>query len=72
MRSDLHELIHKCAMPVPVRTGAKTGPDGQPLPLILGPNTAVDLDTEGGEFGLQNLLAEVSSATKQRFVMLKS
>ena len=50
MRSDLHELIHKCAMPVPVRTGAKIGPDGQPLPLILGPNTAVDLDTEGGKF----------------------
>jgi hypothetical protein len=50
MRSDLHELIHKCAMPVPVRTGAKTGPDGRPLPLILGPNTAVDLDTEGGRF----------------------
>lgn len=50
MRSDLHELIHKCAMPVPVRTGAKTGPDGRPLPLILGPNTAVDLDTEGGKF----------------------
>lgn len=50
MRSDLQELIHKCAMPVPVRTGAKTGPDGRPLPLILGPNTAVDLDTEGGKF----------------------
>lgn len=50
MRSDLHELIHKCAMPVPVRTGAKIGPDGQPVPLILGPNTAVDLDTEGGKF----------------------
>jgi hypothetical protein len=50
MRSDLHELIHKCAMPVPVRTGAKIGPDGQPLPLVLGPNTAVDLDAEGGKF----------------------
>ena len=31
MRSDLQELLHKCAMPVPVRTGAKTGPDGQPV-----------------------------------------
>lgn len=50
MRSDLQELLHKCAMPVPVRTGAKIGPDGKPVPLILGPNTAVDLDSEGGKF----------------------
>ena len=50
MRSDLQELLHKCAMPVPVRTGAKVGPDGQPVPLVLGPNTAVDLDSEGGRF----------------------
>lgn len=50
MRSDLQELLHKCAMPVPVRTGAKIGPDGRPLPLVLGPNTAVDLDAEGGKF----------------------
>lgn len=50
MRSDLQELLHKCAMPVPVRTGAKLGPDGQPIPLVLGPNTAVDLDAENGKF----------------------
>ncbi|MFZ9341989.1 MAG: DUF4055 domain-containing protein [Candidatus Nanopelagicaceae bacterium] len=50
MRSDLHELLHKCAMPVPVRTGARIGPDGRPVPLVLGPNTAVDLDAEGGKF----------------------
>lgn len=49
-RSDLQELLHKCAMPVPVRKGAPTGPDGRPAPLILGPNTAVDLPGEGGEF----------------------
>ena len=50
MRSDLQELLHKCAMPVPVRTGARLGADGKPIPLILGPNTAVDLDAEGGKF----------------------
>lgn len=50
MRSDLQELLHKCAMPVPVRTGARIGPDGTPVPLVLGPNTAVDLDAEGGKF----------------------
>ena len=50
MRSDLCELLHKCAMPVPVRKGATIGPDGKPAPLILGPNTAVDLSAEGGDF----------------------
>ena len=49
MRSDLAELLHKCAMPVPVRRGAPLGPDGLPDRLVLGPNTAVDLG-EGGEF----------------------
>jgi hypothetical protein len=48
MRSDLGELLHKCAMPVPVRKGAPIGPDGKPAPLVLGPNTAVDLSGEGG------------------------
>ena len=50
MRSDLNELLHKCAMPVPVRKGAPVGPDGKVAPLILGPNTAVDLPSEGGDF----------------------
>ena len=50
MRSDLCELLHKCAMPVPVRKGAPVGVDGKAAPLILGPNTAVDLPSEGGEF----------------------
>ena len=50
MRSDLCELLHKCAMPVPVRKGAMVGPDGRPAPLVLGPNTAVDLPAEGGDF----------------------
>jgi hypothetical protein len=49
MRSDLQELLHKCAMPVPVRKGAVIGPDGRPTPLILGPNSAVDLG-ETGDF----------------------
>jgi len=47
MRSDLNELLHKCAMPVPVRKGAIAGANGKMPPLILGPNTAVDLDVEG-------------------------
>lgn len=47
MRSDLTELLHKCAMPVPVRKGAALGANGQMPPLVLGPNTAVDLDIQG-------------------------
>jgi hypothetical protein len=44
MRSDLQELLHKCAMPVPVRKGAPVGANGRRAPLVIGPNTAVDLD----------------------------
>ena len=62
MRSDLQELLHKCAMPVPVRKGAPIGPDGQPAPLILGPNTAVDLPAEGGDFAF----AEPSGKSLER------
>ena len=62
MRSDLTELLHKCAMPVPVRKGAPVGPDGKPAPLVLGPNTAVDLPSEGGDFGF----AEPSGKSLER------
>lgn len=48
MRSDLQELLHKCAMPVAVRKGALIGANGKPAPLVLGPNTAVDLQESGG------------------------
>ena len=62
MRSDLGELLHKCAMPVPVRKGAPIGPDGQPPALVLGPNTAVDLPAEGGDFAF----AEPSGKSLER------
>jgi len=62
MRSDLAELLHKCAMPVPVRKGAPIGPDGKAAPLILGPNSAVDLPAEGGDFSF----AEPSGQSLQR------
>lgn len=47
MRSDLQELLHKCAMPVPVRKGAPIGANGRTAPLVIGPNTAVDLGDNG-------------------------
>lgn len=63
MRSDLGELLHKCAMPVPVRKGAPIGPDGKPAPLVLGPNTAVDLS---GEPGSDFSFAEPSGKSLER------
>lgn len=62
MRSDLSELLHKCAMPVPVRKGAPIGPDGKAAALVLGPNTAVDLPAEGGDFAF----AEPSGKSLER------
>jgi Domain of unknown function (DUF4055) len=60
-RSDLAELIHRCALPVAVRTGDSPDADGNPRPLILGPNSALDLPT-GASFswvepGAQSLKA---------------
>ena len=62
MRSDLAELLHKCAMPVPVRKGAPIGPDGKPAPLVLGPNTAVDLTGDNSDFSF----AEPTGKSLQR------
>lgn len=46
--SDLKELLHKTAMPVPVRKGvAGTGPKGTTPALILGPNSGLDLPKDG-------------------------
>ena len=61
LRSDLAELLHKCAMPVPVRKGAPTDAHGRPQALTIGPNTAIDLPTEG-DFSF----AEPSGSSLQR------
>lgn len=48
MRSDLKEKTHRCAMPVPVRKGAPPPMPGQgPTPLVIGPNTAIDVEKDG-------------------------
>jgi len=48
--SDLKELLHRCALPVAVVKGRRmTAPDGSPLPLTLGPNSALEFpDGNGG------------------------
>jgi hypothetical protein len=58
-RSDLSEKTHKCAMPVPVRTGVP--PNAKPL--VLGPNSHVDLPN-GGTFTFAEPSA--SSLAEQR------
>ena len=59
--SDYKELLHKTAMPVAVRKGAPITSSGQPAPLVLGPNSVVDLTPEGSfEW------AEVSGGSLQR------
>jgi hypothetical protein len=66
-RSDHAELKHKTAMPVPVRKGALPGPGGQVAPLVLGPNSVVDLDPNGsfgfaepGASSLNHLAQDIS------------
>lgn len=46
-RSDHNELARKTCMPVPVRVGAVVGPGGKPPPLVIGPNSVVDLEGSG-------------------------
>ena len=63
-RSDLAEKTHRCAMPVPVRTGvAPDAPGARPKPLVLGPNSVVDLPP-GATFAFQEPSA--SSLAEQR------
>jgi hypothetical protein len=64
MRSDLREKTHKCAMPVPVRKGAPPPMPGQAAsPLVIGPNTAIDVDKDGDFFFAE---PSASSLTEQR------
>lgn len=58
-RSDLREKDHRCNLPVPVAIGRTPPAPGQAQrPLVLGPNTVIDLD-QGGSFNF----AEPSAAS---------
>jgi hypothetical protein len=62
--SDLKELLHRTAMPVPVRKGMiGAGPGGSTPPMILGPNSGIDLPA-GGEFNF----AEVAGGSLAQHV----
>lgn len=63
-RSDLTEKTHRCAMPVPVRTGVvPDAPGARSKSVVLGPNTIVDLPP-GGTFAWEEPSA--SSLAEQR------
>ncbi len=61
LRSDLVELIHRLALPVPVRKGAQQLPDGSYPPMVLGPNSGMDLPEQGDFF-----FAELSGSSLQQ------
>lgn len=62
--SDLKELLHRTAMPVPVRKGMLgAGPKGTTPALILGPNSGIDLPKDG-EFSF----AEVAGSSLSQHV----
>lgn len=64
MRSDLAEKTHKCAMPVPVAIGRTPPAPGEARrPLVIGPNSVVDLDP-GGSFSFAEPSAD--SLAEQR------
>lgn len=46
-RSDLNELLHRCALPVPVRRGVLLLDGQTPPPLVIGPNSVVDVPVDG-------------------------
>jgi hypothetical protein len=63
-RSDLRNKTRRCALPVPVRIGATPpAPGERRKPLVIGPNSVVDLDP-GGSFSFVEPSA--SSLSEQR------
>jgi hypothetical protein len=64
--SDLEEKTHKCAMPVPVRKGALPSMPGQAVaPLVIGPNTAIDVDKDGDFFFREPSAASLAEQREQ-------
>jgi len=62
LRSDLVELIHRLALPVPVRKGAQQLPDGSYPPMVLGPNSGMDLPGADSDF----YFAELSGSSLEQ------
>jgi len=72
--SDYYEVLRKCNLPVPVRKGfvVEGQKDFQSLPpVVLGPNTVVDIPSSG-EFGFAEPSGAAISATRQAILDLES
>jgi hypothetical protein len=73
-RSDYRTVRYKCNMPVPVRTGllGQFYPDPTQLPpMILGPNTALDLPI-GGDFKFAEPSGVAIEATRQAILDIEA
>ena len=70
--SDLKELLHKTATPTPVRTGMLgTGPGGATPPMILGPNSGIDLP-QGGDFKFAEVTGAALDKHEQHLVHIEN
>lgn len=70
--SDLKELLHKTAMPVPVRIGAVgSGPNGTTPTWVLGPNSGVDIPT-GGDFKFAEVVGSSLDKHEQHLIHIEN
>jgi hypothetical protein len=69
--SDLKELLHRTALPVAVRTGMPPGPDGKPPPMVLGPNSALDLPA-GASFAWAEVQGGALSAHRDHLIHIEN
>lgn len=69
--SDLKELLHRTALPVAVRTGMNAGPDGKPPPMVLGPNSALDLPA-GATFDWKEVQGGALSQHREHLIHIEN
>lgn len=62
--SDLFTILHKCNLPVGVRKGYATKDSAKLPPLIIGPNTVVDVPVDG-DFTWQELNGSAIGSTRE-------
>jgi hypothetical protein len=69
VESDYYEILHKCNLPTPVRKGMNYNPGEEPQPLVLGPNSFVDLPPDG-DFKFAEPSGSAIASTRQAILDL--
>lgn len=72
--SDYREVLHKCNLPVPVRKGfigSGSMDVGTLPPIVIGPNTAIDIPKDG-DFFFAEPTGSAISATRQAIIDLEA